>query len=463
MPHISEDAKYTSFREFLSAYRTPILIILMVAFAWRLVLVVGFPRPAGDEPRYRVPAINMLAGHGFSSDESEPILPSEHTVPLYPLFIAGVYAVFGQHNSAVRIAQSVIDLITCLLVAFVSFNLAPPSLKRFAAMSALVIYGFLSWFTVSWTRYILTETLATFVTMLAVTVSIMAFRNERRRWLVVGLICGVALLTRADSVLLISAFVLFLIFQIARLRSSKSVVSLLLFCCAIPLVLAPWIARNYIALGKFQPLASPTGMPHGEYVPTGYLWWIRTWMTDQTYYHAYDPVLHAGDRSFDPRQLPDDVFDSAEEKEQVFLLIDRYYQEGKFTPELSDKFQVIANERIKRAPIRFFVWLPIQRIAGMWLTGFATANRFHRFLRILFVLPIIIGGIVGFAFWTRNPRLVELLVLIILTRTLFFSFTSSDEHYIVEAYPLMIAACGVTSAALWNHTNRLWTAKKLWK
>ena len=134
---------------------------------------------AFDEIRYTAPAINMLAGRGFSSDQSEPILPSEHTVPVYPLFIAAVYSIFGQHNSAVRVAQSAIDLITCLLVAFVSFRLAPPSLKRSAAISALIIYGCLSWFTVSWTRYILTETLASFLTMLAVAVGLMAFRSER--------------------------------------------------------------------------------------------------------------------------------------------------------------------------------------------------------------------------------------------------------------------------------------------
>jgi 4-amino-4-deoxy-L-arabinose transferase-like glycosyltransferase len=447
---IAQDTPHSSFRQFLSTYRVPILIILLLAFGWRLVLVIGFPREAGDEKRYTVPAINMLAGHGFSSDVREPILPSEHTVPLYSLFIATVYAVFGQNNSAVRIAQSAIDLITCLLVAFVSFRLAPPRLRESAAFLGLIIYGLLCWFTVSWTRHILTETLATFVTMLAVAVSIMVLRRERWRWLVVGLICGVALMTRADSVLLIAAFGLILLIQIARLRTSKSVANLLLFCGAIPLVLAPWIARNYIALGKFQPLASAEGLPHGEYVPQGYLLWIRTWMTDQTHYLAYHPAIFPGSRDFDPRRLPDKVFDSAEERERVVLLIDRYNETGRFEPEMSDEFQAIANARIKRAPMRFFVWLPIQRIAGMWLTGFATTNAFHRLLRITLVLPILIGGIVGFAFLTQNSRLVQLLLVIILTRTLFFGFLNSSEHYIVEAYPPVIAACGVTCAVLWS-------------
>jgi 4-amino-4-deoxy-L-arabinose transferase-like glycosyltransferase len=455
---ISEDVRPASFREFVSDYRTPILIILMVAFAWRIVLAVGFPRPAGDEPRYTVPAINMLAGRGFSSDLTEPILPSVHTMPLYPIFIAAIYAVFGVHNSAIRISQSAVDLITCLLVAFVSFSLAPASLKRLAAIAALIIYGCLSWFTVSWTRYVLTETLAIFFTMLAIAASIIALRNERWRWAVVGLFCGAALLVRGDSVLLVFAFGLFLIFQIVRQRSSRALVNLLLFSFAMPVVLAPWIVRNYVAFRKFEPLASAVGKPRGGYVPTGYLWWVRTWMSDETNYHAYDPVLHP-EESLDPHQLPDKAFDSDDEKKKVFALIDGYNQHGDFTPELSDKFQIIATERIKRAPLRFFVWLPLYRMTGMWLTGFATSSPFHRLLRMLFVLPIIIGGLLGFALWTSNRILVQLLALIILARTLFFAFISSEERYIVECYPLMIAACGVSVAFLWNCVNRRWLAR----
>lgn len=205
-----------------------------------------------------------------------------------------VYAVFGENNLAVRIAQSAIDVITCLLVAFVSFNLAPPSLRKLAGMSSLIIHGCLSWFTVFWTRYILAETLAMFFTMLAVAMSITALRGERWRWLIVGGICGLALLTRADSVLLVFALALFLVFEIVRRRSSARVVNLLLFCSAIPLVLAPWIVRNYTSFDKFQPLSNPYGKPRGEYVPTGYYSWLRTWMTDFTYAHAFDPVMIPG-------------------------------------------------------------------------------------------------------------------------------------------------------------------------
>jgi hypothetical protein len=69
-----------------------------------------------------------------------------------------------------------------------------------------------------------------------------------------------------------------------------------------------------LALGKFQPLANAYGRPRGEYVPLGYMLWIRTWMTDETNYHAHDLIFHPGNREFDPSQLPARVFDSEKEK-----------------------------------------------------------------------------------------------------------------------------------------------------
>jgi len=429
-----------------------LLIILILALAWRLFLVIEFPHDAGDESRYTAPAVNLLAGHGFSAAVAPPYLPGEHTVPLYPLFIAAVYAVSGERNVAVRIAQSVVDVVSCLLIAFIAFSIAPGSLRRGAALAALLIYGFLCWFTVFWTRYVLTETLAIFWTVLAVAACIWAMRGRASRWFIVGAICGLAMLTRADSFLLVLSFMLFLASQIMRLRTRETVFALLLFAAAIPLVLAPWMIRNYIALGKFQPLANAYGRPRGEYVPLGYILWIRTWMTDESNYHTHDLAFRPGSRDFEPSQLPAVAFDSAEEKQRVIQLVAQYNQKGEITPDLSDQFGELARQRIKRAPLRYYVWLPLKRAVSMWLTGFVTSNRLHMLARVLLVLPILIGGFAGLAFWVRGPMLV-LMLLIIVTRTALFAFLGNESRFIVECYPLVIAAGAVTAAALGRYLN----------
>jgi 4-amino-4-deoxy-L-arabinose transferase-like glycosyltransferase len=427
-----------------------------MALGIRVFIAVRFPHPAFDETRYTVPAVNLLNGHGFSASIEEPYLPSEHTVPLYPVFIAAVFAVFGEHAQAVRISQSVVDLITCLFVGFISFSLAPTSLKKRAAMSALVVYAFLSWFTLNWPRYLLTETLAVFLTTLTVALAVVALRRGRWWWLSAGAACGLALLTRADSLLLVFAIVLFLILQIARRASGVTSLDLLRFCLAILVILSPWTVRNYLAFEKFQPLASEYGFARGGYMPTGYLQWLRTWMTDEANFKAFNPAFVPGDRSFNPTELPESVFDSAQEKQQVLQLFSAYDRLGQFTPELDAPFRTVANDRIKRAPLRFLVRLPATRIASVWLTGFATSNRLHRILRILFVLPILVGGLLGLALWAQNRPVVELLVLVMLTRTLFLGYHYAPEsRYIVEAYPFMIAACGLTGAVFWRYLNRV--------
>src|SRR5262249_11329658 len=139
-----------SFRRFIASHWIVVLIVLLLALVARLILIIRFPMVAPDEFRYTIPATNMLAGRGFSSFANAPYLPTIHTMPLYPLFIAAVYRLFGNNNLTVRAIQAVTDLGACILVAFVSFNLARPSWRRIAALSSMAIYGFMSWFTIFW-------------------------------------------------------------------------------------------------------------------------------------------------------------------------------------------------------------------------------------------------------------------------------------------------------------------------
>src|SRR5258706_11392796 len=83
-----------TFRAFFSKHWKLLIILLLLGFAWRSFLVIRFPHDAYDEVRYTAPAKNMLAGRGFSSDTARPYLPSEHTLPGFPLFISWLYALF---------------------------------------------------------------------------------------------------------------------------------------------------------------------------------------------------------------------------------------------------------------------------------------------------------------------------------------------------------------------------------
>lgn len=447
-------AGHRTFGDYLRMQRRTILLILALAFLTRMAFVAMASSPGGDAKyRYIITAVNLLNGNGFSADWSPPFRPGVATVPLYPLFIAAVYATFGHYETAVRISQVFLDLITCLLVAFASYSIAPPRLKERAATAALAIYGLYCWFTLLFTALLLTETLALFLTMLVVTFCIIAMRKGAWYWFYAGLACGLAILTRPDSLLLAGAVLLFLFLRAWRASFLEGARSLLAFCFAIALTLTPWTVRNLVVLGEFQPLASEYAFPQGGYMPTGYLQWVRTWITDETYfYQTFQPAFVPGSFRLEIDRLPENAFDSPDEQRHITMLAERYNQTLYFTPEISNGFGEIANERIRRDPLRFFLVLPIHRIASLWLTGFATRHPTNHILalRILSVLPIIIGGVLGFALWCWRSSSAMLLLTIIATRTGFLAYHYAPEtRYIVEAYPALIAMCGVTVAAMW--------------
>ena len=456
-----------SFFPLLRSNRTVVIGVIVLAFLLRVGFIFFGPdsesRP-GD-PRYYRTAINLLAGRGYSRDESPPYRPHLASVPAYAFFIASVYAVAGEHANVVRVAQAALDVVTSVLVAFLSFTLAPSELKRLSMLSGLVIYGVVSWFTMIWTTCILAETLAIFLTTLTLALCAVALRKSQKRWwALTGFTIGLAILTRPDSLLLLGAVLLFLIgFTIVR-RIWRPVIGIAILLLVVTLMLAPWTLRNYLVFGVFEPMSSEYGCIAPCYFPTGYLHWVRSWLKDMTHFdYAFNPAWEG--KTFDVAQLPRDAYDSDEEKAQVAALAERYHAAGNvLTADIDADFRKLANERIKRAPLRFFVWLPLYRSASLWLTGFSTshATPYLLLLRILSVLPIHLGALLAFAFWLRGRPLTMLLLLVVIVRTLYLAFHYAPEtRYIVEAYPAVIAASAVAAAALWSFVRDAWHRKQV--
>jgi 4-amino-4-deoxy-L-arabinose transferase-like glycosyltransferase len=455
-----------SFFALLRLNRTTIILVVLLAFLLRLGFVFWGPDSAsrpGDRRYYRT-ATNLLTGHGYSQDESPPYRPQLANVPAYTFFIASVYVVAGERQNAVRVAQAALDVLTSVLVAFLAFSLAPSKLKKTAAFAALVIYGFASWFTMIWTTCILTETLAIFLTTLTLVLCVVALRESRKSWwALAGLTTGLAILTRPDSVLLLAALLLFLLGCALAKRVWLPVVNMAVLVLAMTLTLAPWTVRNYLVFRVAEPLASEYGCVSPCDFPTGYLHWVRTWLKDMTHFdYAFNPAWEH--QRFDITQLPADAYDSDGERARVGELAERYHAAGNvLTPEIDADFRALANERIRRAPLRFFIWLPLYRSASLWLTGFSTshATPYLLALRILSVLPIHVGALLTFLIWSRGRPLTILLTLVVVVRTLFLAFHYAPEtRYIVEAYPAVIAASAVAAAVLWNSMYKLWDRKQ---
>jgi len=311
--------------------------LLLLALGFRLFVALRLPNDTPDDGRvYAQIARNVLEQHVYSHEEQPPFVPSLIRLPGYPFFLAAIYSVAGHtNNAAVRVVQAVVDTGTCLLIALVaSLWVNDQRWKRTAALAALGLAAVCP-FTTIYVATILTEVPTSFLAVLMCLLATLAFKstNYRRRlvlWFLTGLTCGVAVFFRPDSGLFAAAtgFTILLSSLAARYKQKlshrflKSVLSAAVFSIAFCLVLVPWTIRNRRVFGVFQPLSPAHGEMPGEFVPRGYLMWLRTWLDDGRY---IGPVLWRLDTSIIPIEaFPKKAFDSAEERERVAALMDKY-------------------------------------------------------------------------------------------------------------------------------------------
>jgi hypothetical protein len=256
----------------------------------------------------------------------------------------------------------------------------------------------------------------------------------------------------------------------------------------------------------------------GEFVPRGYLLWLRTWLDDSRY---VGPVLWSVDtRPMRITDFPAKAFDSPEERERVAALLEKYNhppdeesstdtsadedkstpdeqaspgdeesdqeesdqqeeeepeqeeqtepQEAnvEMTPEIDAGFAQLGQERRARAPLRYYVVLPLKRAMTLWVDTHSEYYPFNGELLPLkdldhdihqqYWLPLFAGltalysllGVVGgWLLWrSRNPsarRWLLLAALLIFLRLGFFATLENPEpRYTVEIFPFLIILAG---------------------
>src|SRR5260370_7598805 len=73
-----------------------------------------------------------------------------------------------------------------------------------------------------------------------------------------------------------------------------------------------------------------------------------------------------GDK-IDPQKLPSRAIDNPAEREASLVVIADCNQAQDMTPELDARFGKVAGDRIRAHPVRYYVVLPLLRVADMWL------------------------------------------------------------------------------------------------
>ena len=238
------------------------LILFFMALAVRLVLFVAIApwedkvwqeRIAfSDAGGYHQIAINLLEHRVYSlyplSSSGRPISGSINLrTPVYPFFVAGIYAVSGYRVYMVLLLQIVMGAVSCLIIYKIGTLLFNNKVGFLAGCLLAVDFASLLY-----ANTLMTETVFTFLFLVSIYFVARFLKRSSIKYLVWGgLFMGLATLCRPVSLCFPVFLVVFFIFSgfLKRTRLLSRITNGLIFVLIFLLTLSPWLIRNTIVFG----------------------------------------------------------------------------------------------------------------------------------------------------------------------------------------------------------------------
>jgi 4-amino-4-deoxy-L-arabinose transferase-like glycosyltransferase len=212
-----------------------------------------------DQVSYDALARSLLAGRGYSFTAkwypfTPAYTPTAHWSFLYPLYLAGVYALVGPQPLAARLIQAVVGgALTCFLVYLIGRRIVDEQTGLVGAALA-GMYGYFIYFNAA----LMTETFFIVLVLWSLYLSLqLKEKPTPMRFVWLGLALGLASLLR-QTMLLVAPFLLaWLAWELRQQRVRWWTFGLPV--AVVGLLIAPWTIRNYLVFDRFLPLNSNAG------------------------------------------------------------------------------------------------------------------------------------------------------------------------------------------------------------
>lgn len=212
-----------------------------------------------DQLSYDALAQSILAGRGYSfTDDWYPFTkantPTSHWSFIYPIYLAGVYALTGYHPLAARIVQAVLSgILICYLVFLIGRRVADEVTGLVAAALA-ALYGYFLYYNAA----LMTETFFIVLILWSLYLSLeLKEKPTLAHWVLLGIALGVAGLLRQTAFLFVPFLLLWLFWELR-----KRGISFWYFTIPVvvmSLMILPWTIRNYLVYDHFLLLNSNAG------------------------------------------------------------------------------------------------------------------------------------------------------------------------------------------------------------
>ena len=177
--------------------------------------------------------------------------PSSFFEPLYPLFSAGAYLVFGDRFLFHRLLLAVMGSFTCLVVFGIGKRLLNEGTGYIAAWLC-ALYPYFIFYTV----FLMSETFLIFFLALSIYYYVAMWQDPTvKNAILLGIMFGLTFLTRS----IIFGLIPFLLLYLVILNYKKQILPVMVSVVVFSAVLAPWVIRNYNLHGKFVLLSTRGG------------------------------------------------------------------------------------------------------------------------------------------------------------------------------------------------------------
>jgi hypothetical protein len=462
------------------------LVALFAGACLRLFFALRFPASSGDTVLYEQFATNWLKLGKLAMDINGQPTPVDLRMPGYPAFLAIVYAVTGRTGEngrlPVMVAQTIVDLATCVVIALLAAFLAklagPPDKSRRVFTVALWLAA-LCPFTANYVAIPLTEVCAVVLTAIAfLLLSVLGtqasgnpvvLRQEkplppRAIWRLAawtGLAIGFGTLFRPETPLLLVTTALVLGFLMVRRGDTRRWIQLsALMAISCALVLVPWTIRNAVTLHEFQPLAPKDATLPSEVDPKGFMAWERTWLYRLR--DTYTVTWKLNDDEILMEDIPSSAFDTQQERDLVATVLEKYNDDLTWTAEEDTVFAELARQRTARHPLRTYLWIPLRRALRIWFTPriellpvsghvFPLVYQWEedpwdQRITILFFLGnvlLVALGLCGarklFKYPAARPAVAVLLTYAIVRTAFLTTLEAPEPRYVLECFPALLA------------------------